>query len=241
MFVFGRMAAQIAHTYEVSSLKTPKWPRKHTEKHGNNYFKAFFFRVIPCASVAKFLSKCHSGLSLLCPGLLLLPCVVQAGVVQDSSVHREGDVYSLSITAHVEAPLEQVYRSVTDFANLAAINPSIEESGVLESQGNRQRVRSVIRVCILVFCKRVVQVQDVTLVDARTVVAVMVPGEGDFRAGMARWQLTPVGGGTELLFTETFEPDFWVPPLIGTWLIERELVREVAETAMYIEGMTNGS
>jgi hypothetical protein len=29
-------------------------PRKHTEKHGNNSFKAFFFRVIPCASVANW-------------------------------------------------------------------------------------------------------------------------------------------------------------------------------------------
>ena len=40
---------------------------------------------------------------------------------------------------------------------------------------------------------------------------------------------------TELQFTETFEPDFWVPPVIGPWLIQRKLVSEVAETVMYIE------
>ena len=171
---------------------------------------------------------------------LLLPCLTQAGTIQDSSVSREGDSYSLSVTALIEAPPAQVYRSITDFSNLPAINPSIEESAVLESQGHRHRVHSVIRVCILVFCKRVEQVQDVTLVDSRTIVAVMVPGAGDFRTGEARWKLTTDGVATELLFTETFEPDFWVPPVIGTWLIERELVREVAETALYIEGMTYG-
>jgi len=53
----------MALTYEMSSIKIPDWPRKHTEKHGNNSIKVFFFRVIPCASVAKGLSKCHSVLT----------------------------------------------------------------------------------------------------------------------------------------------------------------------------------
>jgi hypothetical protein len=168
--------------------------------------------------------------------LLAFPCVLQAGEILASRVTHDGTVYRLSITARVEAPLAMVYRSITDFTNLAAINPSIEESEVLAAPvAGKQRVRSVIKVCILVFCKRVVQVQDVTLVDSRTVEATMVPGAGDFRAGLARWELTVDGAATELHFTEVFEPDFWVPPLIGPWLIERQLVREVAETLMYIE------
>jgi carbon monoxide dehydrogenase subunit G len=181
---------------------------------------------------------CTRGLLI---SLSLFPCVLLAGEILDSSVTHDGAVYRLSITARVNAPLAVVYQSITDFTSLAAINPSIEESQVLESQGaNRLRVRSVIRVCILVFCKRVVQVQDVTLVDSRTVVATMVPGAGDFRAGSARWELTAVGTATQLHFTEAFEPDFWVPPVIGPWLIEKKLVREVAETAMYIEMQAGG-
>jgi len=169
--------------------------------------------------------------------LSLFPGVLPAGEILDSSVVHDEAAYRLSITARVEAPLAVVYQSITDFSNLAAINPSIEESEVLESQGaGRQRVRSVVRVCILVFCKRVVQVQDIILVDSRTVVAIMVPGAGDFRAGLARWELTAVGTATDLHFTEIFEPDFWVPPVIGPWLIEKKLVREVAETTLYIEG-----
>ena len=180
-----------------------------------------------------FFRACVPGLGI---SLLLFPCVLLAGEILDSSVTHDGTVYRLSISARVDAPLAVVYRSITDFSNLAAINPSIEESQVIASQGaDRQRVRSVIRVCILVFCKRVEQVQDVTLVDQRTVVATMVPGAGDFRAGSARWELTAADTGTGLHFTEVFEPDFWVPPLIGPWLIEKQLVREVAETVMYIE------
>jgi hypothetical protein len=172
----------------------------------------------------------------LCVSLLLFPYALSAGEILDSKVTHDGVVYRLSITARVDAPLAVVYQSITDFTNLSAINPSIEESQVLASEdARRQRVRSVIRVCILVFCKRVEQVQDVTLVDSRTVEATMVPGAGDFRGGLARWEFTPDGDGTVLHFTEVFEPDFWVPPIIGPWLIEKKLVNEVAETAMYIE------
>ena len=172
----------------------------------------------------------------LCVSLLLFPYALSAGEILDSKVTHDGVVYRLSITARVDAPLAVVYQSVTDFTNLSAINPSIEESQVLASEdARRQRVRSVIKVCILVFCKRVEQVQDVNLIDSRTLEATMVPGAGDFRGGLARWELTPDGDGTVLHFTEVFEPDFWVPPVIGPWLIEKKLVNEVAETAMYIE------
>lgn len=172
----------------------------------------------------------------LCVSLLLFPYALSAGEILDSKVTHDGVVYRLSITARVDAPLAVVYQLITDFTNLSAINPSIEESQVLASEdARRQRVRSVIKVCILVFCKRVEQVQDVNLIDSRTLEATMVPGAGDFRGGLARWEFTPDGDGTVLHFTEVFEPDFWVPPVIGPWLIEKKLVNEVAETAMYIE------
>ena len=172
----------------------------------------------------------------LCVSLLLFPYALSAGDILDSKVTHDGVVYRLSITARVDAPLAIVYQSMTDFTNLSALNPAIEESQVLASEDpRRQRVRSVIRVCILVFCKRVEQVQDVNLIDSRTLEATMVPGAGDFRGGLARWEFTPDGDGTVLHFTEVFEPDFWVPPVIGSWLIEKKLVNEVAETAMYIE------
>jgi len=167
--------------------------------------------------------------------LLLLPAA-HAGEILDSSVSHEGVIYSLSVTARIDAPLDTVYRSITDFDNLAAINPAIEESRLLSMPtADTWRVRSVIRVCILMFCKRVQQVQDVTLLEGYAIKAVTLPQGGDFRSGVAHWQLMASGTSTEMLFTNTFEPDFWVPPLIGPWLIKRKLMREVAETAMYIE------
>lgn len=176
-------------------------------------------------------------LCCLLAGLLLLPAPSLAGTILASSVSHEGPRYNLSVTARIDAPFDTVYQSITDFDHLAAINPAIEESQLLATpRPDTWRVRSVIRVCILVFCKRVVQVQDVTvLAGGHDIEAVILPESSDFRSGIARWQLTASDASTELLFTNSFEPDFWVPPVIGPWLIKRKLVWEVAETAMYIE------
>jgi len=177
-----------------------------------------------------------SALTRLLAALLLLPASSLAGEILASSINHEGEDYTLSVTARIDAPLDTVYRLITDFDNLAAINPAIEESQLLAIlQPDTRRVRSVIKVCILVFCKRVMQVQDVTLLAGHVIEAVILPEFSDFRSGLARWQLTARGAATVLEFSNSFEPDFWVPPVIGPWLIKRKLVWEVTETAMYIE------
>ena len=168
--------------------------------------------------------------------LLFLPYIAQAGTIKTSTVERDGDFYALAITAQIDAPVGIVYQSITDFDNLAAINQNIEKSRLVgRPNADTQRVHSVIKVCILMFCKRVVQVQDVTQPSEYVIEAVIVPAASDFRSGFARWQLTPQGESTLMSFSHRFEPDFWVPPVIGPWIIKRKLISEVAETAMYIE------
>jgi hypothetical protein len=87
----------------------------------------------------------------------------------------------------------------------------------------------------------VVQVQDVRMPDAHTIEASMVKGEGDFRSGEARWVLQEHEGATRLHFSHVFEPDFWVPPLIGPWMIEDKLVEEIEVTGRHIEQQARGA
>jgi hypothetical protein len=169
--------------------------------------------------------------------LLFATADVMAGDLLAASVTHADRRYEVAITARIDAPSDVVYRAITDYANLAAINPDIEVSEFLGTTvAGVATVRTVIYVCILVFCKRVEQVQRVTQPDAVSVDAVIIPEGSDFRSGFARWRLSsPTPATTELQFTDTFEPDFWVPPVIGPWLIQRKLVRELTETMAYIE------
>lgn len=169
---------------------------------------------------------------------LFVPMATVAGVILDAAVIQRNGVYDASVDVMINAPMETVIQLITDYDNLAAINPSIEESRVLLAYGpDKHRVHSVIRVCILIFCKQVLQVQDVERLDNTTIEAVTLPADSDFISSVARWRFTEMGQATTMHFTQQFEPDFWVPAVVGPWLVKRTLVHEVSQTAIAIERM----
>jgi len=169
-------------------------------------------------------------------GMLMLAAPVSAEEILDSWVTHDAGTYRMSVDINIQAPSAIVHQRITDYAHLPEINPSIEESEVLEVLGPyRHRVRSIVKVCILFYCRHVNQVQDISQTGRDVLEAVTLPELSDFRRGLARWRLTGNGAATRLQFNAEFEPDFWVPPLIGPWLIKRKLVYEVADTARRIE------
>ena len=171
---------------------------------------------------------------LLC--LLLVPWDPVGGEILDSSIAVDDGQYRVAVTARIDAPPRVVYDTITDFPGLPEVTPAIIAAEVLQVLGpGRHRIETVTKACILIFCKQVKQVQDVEQQDAWRIEAVTLPGVSDFKSGLARWRLVPVAGGTELHFTQLFEPDFWVPAVIGPWMIERLLLKEVVATTAYIE------
>jgi len=168
--------------------------------------------------------------------ILLVPVLAQAGRILHSSASVEDGIYRVSVVASINAPPDTVLRTITDYAHLTAINPSILESSVLQTfSPNRYRVRTQMRVCILVFCRNVLQVQDVEQLDNTRLVADIVPEYSDFRAGRAEWVLEGSRDRTVLNFSAWVEPSFWVPPVIGAWLFRRKIVSEMLATSSYME------
>ena len=169
-------------------------------------------------------------------GLLLIPVSAGAGEILDLYVGHEAGVYSVALDARLDAPRAHVYHLVTDYEHLADINPSIQESRVLRVTGpDEHRVHSILRVCILIFCKEMTQVQDVQQRGEGLIEALTVPALSDFRRGVFRWQLLEEDTVTRMRFIAELEPDFWVPPVIGPWLIKRKLIEEVRTTTAAIE------
>ena len=170
-------------------------------------------------------------------GLLLIPLVAAGGEVVESSVVLDADVYAIDVLARIEAPLDVVYLSITDYDHLTDINPSIIESYIIDKQGEgRYRVFTKIRLCVMFFCKKITQVQDIVEHGKALVNATILPESSDFESGSASWDLVVADGVTYMEFSASVDPSFWVPPLIGTWLFEREMTRQVLETARYMEG-----
>ncbi len=159
-----------------------------------------------------------------------------AGQVVTVVVTNEGNSYFVEVDALVNVDEPNVRALLTDYENLGRLNSAIEVSEILKTRkpGDYQ-VRTVTEACVWFYCKRVHQVQDVVESYDGTVTAVVLPEQSDFRYGYARLNLWQESEGTRVLIRSEVEPDFWIPPLIGPWLIKRKLRSEAQETIINLE------
>lgn len=164
---------------------------------------------------------------------------VAAGVVESARVAHDDGHYSLDLHMRIDSPPASVYALVTDYAGLERISPTIIESRLLEGAATGcQRRRLVTETCVWFFCFTATMVEDVAEIDEREIRATIVPDMSDYRSGTSSWQVNPAGAGSRIIFRATLEPDFWIPPVIGTWLLKEKMREEAERTVLNIEALT---
>ncbi len=171
------------------------------------------------------------------PLLALLVCAarIEAGEVVTSQVEHQGREYAMLLVARIDAPRESVHDVLTDYAHLDRIISNVELSRILARETETLRLLIVSYDCILVFCKRITQVQLVTEYDDGRIEAVLDPKHSDFESGELFWRIDADGSSTRVSLNMRFVPNFWVPPVIGPWLLKRRLVSESEQTIMRLE------
>ncbi len=185
---------------------------------------------------------CSSSLTVLAAagliGLYVPP--VHAVKVYAAAADQQGAAYRVDVDALVSVSEPRVRELLTDYNHLGRINPDIRVSEILLTRGpGDYRVRTVTEVCVWFYCKRIHQVQDVIEAHDGSVTATVLPEQSDFRYGYARLHLWQVQGGTRVLIHGELEPDFWIPPVIGPWLVKRKLLSEALDTLQKLEQVAN--
>ncbi|WP_051362089.1 SRPBCC family protein [Solimonas soli] len=178
----------------------------------------------------------RAALLLLC-GLAVAP--VRAATVDALEVTHEDARYRIELRARLDVPAADAYAVFRDFRNLPRINDAVEDvEAQAPAAAGGERWRTTVRVCISFFCTRLHQVQDVRdAADAQgwRLDATVIPALSNLRYGLAAWRLDRCDAQTCLWFQAELEPDFWVPPLLGPWMIERTMRRQAQATAQGIE------
>ena len=164
--------------------------------------------------------------------LLSSLCTLSFTARADATVTRlDQDAYSLRLEMEVAAPPGYVRELLTDYDHLGRVNPAIHDSELLAAPAPMlRRVRTVTRSCVAIMCFDMTQVQDVEERADGEIIATIVPGICDFKDGVALWRILPSGSGTHVVFEARMRPKFWVPPLIGTWMIERQINQQLELT-----------
>jgi len=124
-------------------------------------------------------------------------------------------VYRVAFRAVLDAPVNAVVAVLTDFAGYRALDPRIRSSEVLgRTRSGEVLIRTRVRVCAAFFCRDVERVERVTSGEG-SLVAEVVPGRSDFHRGLTQTRWRAARGRTSISYTAEFEPDFWVPAIVG--------------------------
>ena len=155
---------------------------------------------------------------------------VCAAEIKTATVQYEDGNYSLTFEAILAAPQADVYRIISDYNRLDRLNDMIDTSALLTVPGVSPAKRKIkLHVCILVYCRQGKLVETVTEYNMDTIFATIIPEESDIEFGESHWQATSLGEhSTQFSLTSQLRLGFWLPPVIGPWLIGKKMIRELS-------------
>lgn len=167
---------------------------------------------------------------------LLAPNGVAAAQIERLDVRRDADLFHLSLKAYLDVPFDAVWATLTDYPNLHRLAEAVQLSEVVGSNSDGSRlVRTRSHICVWIFCRDFEHVQRMLNNSPGQLQADSVPEQSDFAYGFTRWVLLPQDTGTRFVLTADLRPDFWVPPVMGPYLIEQGLRTTALEALQGLE------
>lgn len=165
--------------------------------------------------------------------------VAHGAEIRSVDFEHDGNRYTLVSDTHFDAEPENIFAVLTDYDHIAQISETIKESRYLDPGDDGQAlVFTRIGSCVLFFCKTVEKVERVESIRPTYIQTTAIPERSNVRYSKSEWVLTvDEGGGTKVIYRVEFEPDFWVPPVIGPLLIKHALIEEGATAVQQIELM----
>ena len=156
--------------------------------------------------------------------LLVAILPASAAELRDIAVVYEEGVYSVDSEVWFDAPQDSVYAVFADWDLSTEFSSAIVEARSIgpDAQGRHgYYVRN--RGCILFFCKSVVRTGTVEMTPDIKLTASADPEQSDFDISDEQWLFHSEDGRTVVHYSLKMKPGFWVPPVIGPYLIKRKL------------------
>ena len=168
--------------------------------------------------------------------IILLPLNALAYEFTDAKITDDDGVFQIRISAIIAAPAEYIRNVLTDYSHLYRLSPSIIENEVLPSSTRDEKhIRTLLLFCTSVFCREAERVDTVRVLDSGIIQAEIIPHLSEFKSGKASWTIIPRNDQTHVVYQAYLEPDFFIPPMLGTKLIMDNLHAEFKTTFIRME------
>lgn len=178
----------------------------------------------------------RSCLLLLCGPLLAAG--LHAAELRSVEVSRVEDRYKLTSEVWFDTDVDSIFAVFLDYDLAARFTSFIVEARNLEPGSNGQR-RFYIRNhgCVWFFCRAFERIGHVEHKLRSYIRSTAEPELSDFLFSFEEWRFQAEGQGTLVAYDFEFEPKFWIPPLIGPYVIRNKLERDSSDAIHRIEAL----
>lgn len=178
----------------------------------------------------------YAVVSCACLLMCLLVPLARSADLAELQISETGGVYRIHMAVEMQVPAQYVHRVLTDYKRIYRLDPAIIDSEVLPSSNDDVvRVRIEMFDCIAFFCMKIDRVEDVRVMEQGDLQATIIPSLSDFRSGHTEWKILESKQRTQVIYQAQIEPDFLIPPLIGSYLVKRKLRKSMLASMARIE------
>ncbi len=151
---------------------------------------------------------------------------VLSATVRSIDVQYDDGVYRVVSDTYIDAPREAIFAVRTDYERFGRISSAYTDYGFMKPDTDGVPIiYTTMEGCVLFFCVSMRRVERMELDAPSSIRTEALPEQSDFKSSVSEWTLVPEAGGTKMTYRLTLEPDFWIPPLIGPWVLKQRLER----------------
>ena len=166
--------------------------------------------------------------------------IIQEKNIPEIEIMEQNGAYQIKVVAVIDAPASHVRDALTDYMHIYRLNPSIIESDVVKRHHDGSvSVRTRVIGCAAYFCEELERVERVRLLPSGDIHAEIIPELSQFKSGQTLWRIKSVGHHCEVSYLADMEPDIYIPPVVGKFLIKKSIKEEMKISFTNLEKISN--
>jgi hypothetical protein len=176
--------------------------------------------------------------------VMALSCIghAQAMTVKHADIRHQNGRYYVQFNVLINADKDTVSTLMDDYNSWPQWSSVVRKVIILKQTDTRTSLLKLkLNSCLLFFCKSLDKQQTVTRVAAGHLVTLTTKNNTDFRYAREVWHASAEGNHTRLLYDAVMEPDFFVPPLMGRWIISSRIRQALQQSIAKLEQMAHDS
>ena len=177
--------------------------------------------------------------SVLLLAVILTPGISESEAPDDVVVTFTDGRYQIRLERTIDAPVNEVYRVLTDYEHLTKLDSHIKESQLLSRTDDVAEVFTRVRGCVLFFCRTIDRTHAIVEKSPTRIDAELVADGSNVASDRFSWILTIDGQRTHVLYDQDIEPGFWVPPFVGPAILKRKFGKAAEKALVNLERLAS--